>query len=109
MTKYFQTIATQPGYLDTTNRFPRLKYTSRFFYGNRMSAAESPLQPEIIVGTHSKYGLTGYVLFDQQSNYFEVPDQLLTDAIFDDERKMVVTVADSKKQSQWKVRLISFD
>ncbi len=110
MTKYFLEIAIQPGYLDLNAILPLAKYRSRFFNVNTLSAAESPLQPEITGGSNKGLlDLDGFVLFDQQSNYYEVPDQRLTDAIFDDERKLIVTVRDSKKRGHWKLRSISFE
>ena len=111
VTRYFLEIASQSGYLEMRGRLPIENLPSRFYYTNKLSAAESPLQPEIIVGLARRgrnMSPDGFVLFDQQTNYYYEPDQWLKDAIFDEERKMIVTVADSKKPEHWKIRLISF-
>lgn len=111
VTKYFLEDSPQPGYLDANGRLPVANFKSKWFaYANKLSAADSPLQPEILVGINPlARNWEEFILFDQQSSYYHVPDQCLTDAFFDEERKMIVTVADSKKSGYWKVRLISFD
>jgi hypothetical protein len=85
--------------------------TSRFYYANKLSAAESKSQPEIIVGLSAprRHFADGFILFGRQANFYYDPDQWLTDAIFDDERKLIVTVCYSKKPRHRTVRLISFE
>lgn len=110
VTKYFLSIATQPGYLNLNALLPNGDYYSRLSFANKLSAAES-LQPEIIVGLRNHQGQHtghGFFLLDQQSNYFYEPIQRLTDAIFE-ERKLIVTRQQSKKSHHWTVRLISFE
>lgn len=111
VTKYFLNIATQQGYLEMRGRLPIANLTSRFYYANKLSAAESTSQPEIIVGLSAdrRHFADGFFLFDRQSNFYYDPDQWLTDAIFDDERKLIVTVGSSTKPRHRTVRLISFE
>ena len=111
VSRYFLETATQPGNLDMNGRLPIGNFKSQWFaYANKLSAAESPQQPEIMIGSSLRL-LDGdeFILFGQQANYYHVTDQYLTDAIFDEERKMIVTVGDTKKHGTWKVRLISFE
>ena len=98
VTKYFLNVASQPGYLDMRGRLPIGNLPSRFYYANKLSAAESASQPEIIVGLSAprRHFADGFILFDRQGNFYYDPDQWLTDAIFDDERKLIVTVGHSK-------------
>ena len=99
--------ARDAGYFDMRGRLPIADLQSRLSYANKLSAAESPQQPEIILGLGK--GSTGFVLFDQQSNFFYEPVQNLSDAIFDEQRKMVVTWQSSAKPGYTTVRLISFE
>ena len=111
VTKYFLEAATQPGHLDTNDRLPIANFKSKLFgYANKLSAAESPQQPEILIGYNLQLRDSDeFILFDRQSNYYHAPNQYLSDAIFDDERKMIVTVSDTNKRGFWKVQLISFE
>lgn len=111
VTKYFLDDAPQPGYLDASGRLPVGNFKSKLFaYANKLSAADSPGQPEIMIGVNPlAREWEEFILFDQQSNYYHVQDQCLSDAIFNEERRMIVTVGDSKKSGHWKVCLISFD
>ena len=111
VTKYFLETATQPGHLDMNDRLPVANLKSKLFgYANKLSAAESPQQPEILIGYNFQLlDFDEFILFDRQSNYYHAPNQYLSDATFDDERKMIVTVSDTKKRGFWKVQLISFE
>ena len=107
VTRYYTTIACQPGYFDMRGKLPITDLHSRLSYANKLSAAESPQQPEIILGLGK--GSNGFVLFDQQSNFFYEPMQNLNDAIFDEQRKLIATWQSSVKPGYNTVRLISFE
>ncbi len=111
VTKYFLETAAQPGHLDTKGRLPIANFRSKWFgYANKLSTAESPQQPEILIGYNLKLlDCDEFILFDQQSNFYHAPNQYLSDAFFDDDRKLIVTVSDTKKRGAWKVQLISFE
>ncbi len=107
VTKYFSDIATQSRYIDMGGRLPFRNLPTRLSYANKLSAAETPSHPEIIIQPDRRANAGwGFLLFDQQANYFYEPEQMLTDAIFDDERRLVVTRSASPKLRHYRMRLI---